>query len=287
MDLALKEAFSTRWDTHFPGAELPVAFYYTDESDRAPATESVDPFRCLIRDLAAVREGVSRRFDGESLRCGGARRYLGFEPDVMPSFAYFLSCGIPGELEGERYKQSPELVEAYLESQPVFEAPARFAVFKRWDHLDVDDQPSVVIFFARPDTLSGLFTLANFDEADPQAVIAPFGAGCGSIVYHPYRELDADPPRAVLGMFDISARPCVDRDLLTFAVPWPKFTRMVDHMDESFLITDSWHAVQARMTRRQGQTEGSDESPCAAQEAQAPQAGNTASYEDGRTRRNL
>jgi len=261
VDRALKEGFSTRWATYFPGAELPIAFYYTDQPDAAPATKSADRFRCLICDLAAVREGTSRRFDGEGLGCGGARRYLGFDPDLRPSFAYFLSCGIPGELEGERYKQSPELVEEYLESQPAFEAPDRFVVFKRWDHLEPKDEPAVIIFFARPDTLAGLFTLANFDEVDPQAVIAPFGAGCASIVYHPYRELAAECPRAVLGMFDVSARPCVDPDLLAFAIPWPKFTRMVANMGESFLVTDSWHIVKARMAGALAQTDGDAESP--------------------------
>jgi hypothetical protein len=48
-------------------------------------------------------------------------------------------------------------------------------------------------------------------------------------------------------MFDVSARPCVPPEALTFAVPWPKFVRMVDHMDESFLITRSWGQVRARM----------------------------------------
>jgi len=31
----------------------------------------------------------------------------------MPHFEYFLSCGIPGKLEGERYKKSPELVKEF------------------------------------------------------------------------------------------------------------------------------------------------------------------------------
>jgi hypothetical protein len=150
-------------------------------------------------------------------------------------------------MEGERYKRSPELVERYLESQPTFEAPARNIVFERWDNLDENGSPEVVVFFATPDVLSGLFTLANFDEVDPQAVIAPFGSGCASIVYHPYQELQSERPRAVLGMFDVSARPCVPRDVLTFAVPWPKFVDMVDQMDESFLITNSWHKVRSRI----------------------------------------
>lgn len=247
MDVNLKERFANRWRQYFPGAELPIAFYYTDDADRAGATPPEEAARCFICDLASVREGASRRFDVDTVRCGGGRRYLGFEQELRPTFAYFLSCGIPGEVEGERYKESPELVEAYLESQPAFEAPGRTLIFKRWDHLGEEDEPAVVIFFAPPDVLSGLFTLVNYDEADPQAVIAPFGSGCSSIVYHPYHELDAERPRAVLGMFDVSARPCVPEDVLTLSIPWPKFMRMVNYMDESFLIAKDWQTVRSRM----------------------------------------
>ncbi|MGD2177747.1 MAG: DUF169 domain-containing protein [Anaerolineae bacterium] len=247
MDMTLKRRFLERWSKYFPGAELPITFYYMDEETAAPPPPSREGFHCLICELAAVRKGMPRHFDVHNTRCGGARRYLGFDTRLRPTFPYFLSCGIPGEIKGERYKQSPELVEAYLETQPTFEAPASTVVFKRWDDLQEQDEPAVVVFFAPADVLSGLFTLANFDEVDPDAVIAPFGSGCSSIVYHPYRELDSQRPRAVLGMFDVSARPCVDPDVLSFAVPWPKFVRMVGHMDQSFLITRSWHQVRSRM----------------------------------------
>jgi len=247
MDIAIKQQFLKHWQTYFPGAELPIVLSYTDEAPSSDTAPSKEEFHCLICDLASVRHGASRHFDVDTLPCGGARRYLGFEPEMRPNFPYFLSCGIPGEMEGERYKRSPELVEHYLESQPSFEAPARAVLFKRWDHLDGDDAPEIVIFFATPDTLSGLFTLANFDEVDPQAVIAPFGSGCSSIVYHPYQELLSEHPRAVLGMFDVSARPCVPSDVLSFAVPWPKFRDMVAQMEESFLITKSWDKVRSRI----------------------------------------
>ena len=82
--------------------------------------------------------------------------------------------------------------------------------------MEESDQPLVIIFFAPPDVLSGLFTLANYDETESNKVIAPFGAGCGSIVYHPYHELQSKRPCAVLGMFDVSARPCVSSEVLSF-----------------------------------------------------------------------
>lgn len=248
MDLALKRHFTDRWTNYFPAAELPLALYYTGETDHASITAPPPQgFRCLICDLADVREGASRFFGAETLGCRGARRYLGFDQLLRPDFAHFLSCGIPGKIEGERYKQSPALVEQYLDTQPPFQAPAQHVVFKRWDNLLRQDDPSVIIFFAPPDILSGLFTLANFDEVDPQAVIAPFGSGCSSIAYHPYRELESLHPRAVLGLFDVSARPCVPAGILSLSIPWPKFRRMVDNMDKSFLTTESWHKVRSRM----------------------------------------
>jgi hypothetical protein len=50
-------------------------------------------------------------------------------------------------------------------------------------------------------------------------------------------------------MFDVSARPFVPAGVLTFAIPWPKFIRMVDNMEESFLITRSWEKVKDRIRR--------------------------------------
>ena len=46
--------------------------------------------------------------------------------------------------------------------------------------LEQSDDPGTIIFFATPDVLSGLFTLANYDEAEPNGVFCPFSAGCGS-----------------------------------------------------------------------------------------------------------
>ena len=48
-------------------------------------------------------------------------------------------------------------------------------------------------------------------------------------------------------MFDISARPHVTGNTLTFAVPLRRFEQMVLNMDESFLITESWQAVRNRL----------------------------------------
>ena len=247
MDMKLKDDFSARWKKFFDGSELPIIFFYSNETVSSKLVSPPAGHRCFICDLALVRKGKPLVFDIDSIACGGGKRYLGFSEEIMPNFEYFLSCGIEGKLEGERYIKSPELVRVIMEKMTAFRAPGRYIHFKRWDMLEKDDEPEVVIFFAGADILSGLFTLANFDREDASGVFAPFGSGCSSIVYYPYLEKKAEKPRAILGMFDVSARPCVADNILTFAVPFNKFRTMVDNMEESFLITESWGKVRKRI----------------------------------------
>jgi hypothetical protein len=248
MDKSLKERFLEAWGKYFGKVDLPITFFYTDREGCADLVKAPAGHRCLIADLAKARKGISLSFDVSSIGCFGGKRYVGFADALMPNFEYFLSCGIPGQLEGERYKKSPEIVREVMKINPRFQAPGRFIVFKRWDKIGEDDMPEAAIFFAPPDVLSGLFTLANFDEIEPNGVIAPFCAGCGSIVQYPYVEQTSERPRAVLGMFDVSARPFVPENLLTFSTPMKKLVTMIENMDQSFLTTGSWAKVRRRTT---------------------------------------
>ena len=247
MDIALKEKFLTLWKKYFDDAPLPIAFYYTGTPEPALIVKPGSVPRCIIGAIVKVRDGWSGAFNVDSVGCPGGKRYLGFSDKLSPDFEYFLSCGIPGKLEGERYKKTPNMVRDYMKHAPPVPAPAPFIVFKRWDRLEKADSPEVVIFFATPDVLSGLFTLAVYDESAADAVIAPFGSGCGSIVHYPYQESKSERSRAVIGLFDVSARPFVPPDVLTFAVPVSKFTRMVENMAGSFLITPSWAKIRKRI----------------------------------------
>jgi len=248
LDIKFKEDFIVLWKKFFGEAELPIAFYYTNEEGHA---ELVKPDtiarRCVIAALSLVRKGRALCFDAESIGCSGGQLCLGFRETLEPDDEYFLSYGIPGKFEGERYVKTPEIAAEWLRLMPSFKAPARFIVFKRWDSLNESDEPEVVIFFACPDVLSGLFTLANFEEAEPNDVFTPSASGCGSIVQYPFLEKDSIRPRAAIGLFDVSARPYVPENTLSFSVSMRKFERMVRNMEESFLTTNSWKAIQKRI----------------------------------------
>lgn len=246
MDINLKDKFLTLWAKFFDNADLPITFYFSDEEGGARLVEPVKNWNCLICDLAKVRKGESLAYNADSIICGGAKRYTGYNNEMNPSFRDFLSCGIEGKVKGERYKISPEIVDETQKNLALLPSKGKNLIFKRWDKLTITDNPDVIIFFAKPEILSGLFTLANFDQVDPQGVVTHFSPGCGSIIHYPYLEKDKENPKCVLGMFDPSARPCVPVNTLSFAIPMNKFIKMVAYMEESFLITPTWDKVKLR-----------------------------------------
>jgi len=168
-----------------------------------------------------------------------------FTDSMPPNFECYISHYEDGS--GERYKYYPEQVAAFWENLPRLSTKGDNLIFKQWDKLEETDEPEAVIFFANLDVLSGLFTLACFDSTAEDAVIAPFGAGCTNMVYYPYREQLNGSNRCVLGLFDPSARKRAKSDLITFAVPISKFMTIIDQMEESFLITDTWSIIQRRI----------------------------------------
>ncbi|MEG1405956.1 MAG: DUF169 domain-containing protein [Alistipes sp.] len=245
MEQLLRDRFTTLWRRYFNHAELPLTFEYVDDTRCEQPEPAFAGHRCLIGQLIKARNGRTLCLTPESISCRGAGRYLSFREGMFPGFAEFIAHNAAGN--GERYRQTPEMVTEWINSLAVLPIRGRKLIVKRWDQLCAEDQPDGVIFFAEPDVLSGLFTLAGFGDGRPDAVIAPFGAGCTSIFYLTYREQTAGTARAIIGMFDPSARKCVKNNLLSFAVPYIKFVKMIDHMEESFLSTPSWEIIQRRI----------------------------------------
>lgn len=246
MNLEKRNQFIVLWKKYFGTSELPLAGYYSPTDRGVKVVAKPSGHSCLIAQLMVARKGQALCFHPDSVNCGGGKYYLGFADRINERFACFLSNGEDGGF-CERYKQSPVLVERMLEMIPRLPVAGENLIFKRWDKLEEEDDPQFVIFFATPDTLSGLFTLACFDSNDPDAVITPFGAGCTSIIYYPYREYLEKGKRAIIGLFDPSARKCIKSDILSFALPIDRFWEIMNEMEESFLITPTWAFIQKRL----------------------------------------
>src|SRR4030042_1875798 len=108
-------------------------------------------------------------------------------------------------------------------------APATYCVFKPIEQFQSGIEPEVVAFFAPPDVLSGLFTLTNYALERTDAVFTPFGSGCGTILTYPLKEAGKEQPRAILGMFDVSARPMIEKDALTLSMPYLVFLKLLEN----------------------------------------------------------
>ena len=172
---------------------------------------------------------------------------MGFLETPRPNIEYFLSCGIPGQLEGERYIKTPEKAREYFAKVKPKRAPARYCVFKPIEKFLGHEKPEVVAFFASPDILSGLFTLTNYALERMDGIHAPFGSGCSTLLTYPLKEAEKENSCAILGMFDVSARPMVERDVVTLAMPYPLFLKLVENIEGSFLETESWKKVHERI----------------------------------------
>jgi uncharacterized protein (DUF169 family) len=229
--------------------ESPLGVHYIKDKPEG-VTAKPGVHMCIIGLLQNARKkGTTVYFDKEHFGCPGGAYYMGFLESPRPNIEYFLSCGIPGEMEGERYIKTPELARKFFEMRKPRPAPASYCVFKPIERFQDGDEPEVVIFFATPDILAGLFTLTNYSLEATDAVLTPFSSGCGSILSLPLMESKKETPRAILGMFDVSARPMVERDILTLAMPYPIFLKLLENASGSFLETESWKKVHQRIIK--------------------------------------
>jgi len=232
--------------------ESPLGIYYTNDHIEG-ITAKPGIHMCMIGLLQNARKkGETVYFDKDHFGCPGGAYYMGFRESPMPNIEYFLSCGIPGQMEGERYIKTPELAREFFSRMKPRPAPATYCVFKPIEKFEGDKKPEVVVFFAPPDNLSGLFTLTNYALERTDAVDIPFSSGCGAILTRPLKEAEQDQPRAILGMFDVSARPMVEKDILTLAMPYSIFLKLLKNVSDSFLQTESWKKVLQRIHKEQG-----------------------------------
>lgn len=216
-------------------APLPVALWY---DDTALATDCRVP-RCMIGAIRKVCGGEPLTLSEENVQCGGGGLYTAFRP--MPErVPMFVS-------ETEHYKRTPDMVRDYIAGMGIELTDKPFLNFARVDKLTSWDKVEAVLFFATPDMLSGLCTWAYYDSNAADAVVAPFASGCASAITFATTENRKGGKRCFLGMFDISARPLVPKQELSFAVPMSRFSEMLDTMGESALYQRAFSVVRRRI----------------------------------------
>jgi uncharacterized protein (DUF169 family) len=233
----------------------PVVIVLTDEKP-ANATEFVEGRRgCVVTLLTAAMKGRQVVLSRKNFGCIGGAAGLGFGnlyPHFPGGFEYFLSIGRgEGYPEGEAYKKTPELVESFLKIMPFMDIPYEYVVFKPlYDLVIGKEEPQIIVFYANPDQLSALVVLANYGRTGNDNVAIPFAAGCQSCCLLPLNEAAREQPKAIVGMIDITARPFIDADLLSFSLPFSMFQEMENNVASSFLDKPAWQKIAERISEK-------------------------------------
>lgn len=229
----------------------PVAVLFSNEKPSQALEGKAGVRSCLIPMLLAAAKGKTAAFSRSTTGCGGGTVGLGFGnayTHFPGGFNYFLSVGRgAGYPEGEAYKKTPELVDNFVECLPITDIPYEYVIFKPLSQLDSEkEMPEVIIFYVNVDQVAALTVLANYDRQGIENVMAPFCAGCHSVCLLPVQESKQEQPRAVIGLFDITVRPMVDPNMLSFAIPYKRFLEMEDNVQGSFLEKHQWLKVADR-----------------------------------------
>ena len=223
----------------------PVVVLFTDERPKAAAQFKEKKWGCVMSMLSASARGITAVFDRKTTGCmGGTTGLCLGDGSKGRDLARFLSA----ERNGLGYFKTKEVAKTHVGIHPPQDIAEKYVVFKPLSKVDpAKDKPKVVIFLANADQVSALYVLAHYDRKGGEAVAVPFGSGCSAICLLPYLESKKRRPRAILGGMDVSARPWLDRDALTFAVPFPMFLKMEADVPGSFLERESWVHLKERI----------------------------------------
>ncbi|MBG0791414.1 MAG: DUF169 domain-containing protein [Desulfovibrionaceae bacterium] len=209
-------------------------------------------FSCVMGNIWLARKKKGAAFiSSEEYGCPGGVYYCSMMKPHLRFIEHYVSTGYEGTpLHGERYMPNPDAMRAFMLRVNPREAPGKYCIFKPLSQFSDGQEPEFVIFFARPEVLSGLFTQAVFTTGDMECVVSPFGAGCTNMISWPLYYKEKGEEKAVIGGFDPSARKFMKTDELTFTVSLGFYEKMLAALPESMFTHETdWRSVRKKVDR--------------------------------------
>lgn len=224
----------------------PVAILQSDTPIEGAVTPKEGIWTCVAAMVVAASRGKSVMYYLENTGCLGGKTGLGFQDYPHGWIENYLSDG-GGKLEdSEFYKKTVDHACAFIDGIERTDGK-KYLIMKPLEDITADEKPLAVIFLVNADQLSGLITLANYDTMTQDNVKMLFGAGCTQSILYPMQEERNGGSHCFIGMTDPSARKCLDKDLLAFAMPFSRFLTLEQEVNNSFLTKATWQKVSSRI----------------------------------------
>jgi len=161
MDTGFRDTFIRLWSEYFPDSDLPVTFDITDNTRDIPHAPAPDGWRCLVCDLHKSA-GVHRCFLMRPQSPAPAGRSLpGSQGREVLNSGISCRTERKGWSAGSGTKKRRNWSMRPPSGWKAIPHRER-SLFRRWDKLDEQDTPEVVIFFARPEVLKRPFHAREF-----------------------------------------------------------------------------------------------------------------------------
>lgn len=223
----------------------PVAIFRLDEKPENGSGFKEGKPRCVIPILNAASKGHSAIYDEANAICMGAKSGLGFRRNQLGYMENFLSTGTENK-EGERYKKTPELAANFITNLPEIKSQ-NYVVFRPLSALGDNEVPDIMVFLVNADQLSALVQFANYDKPTQDNVRVEFASGCQQSILLALVEAKSQSQKCVIGMTDPSARLYIDKNLLSFSIPYKRFLELESQVDGSFLTQKTWLQIKERI----------------------------------------
>ncbi|MGE4552722.1 MAG: DUF169 domain-containing protein [Desulfovibrionaceae bacterium] len=242
----------TKPDTAYgPKVGTPISRELED-AGKIDMQEVMKTFSCVMGNVWLARKKRAAAFiSTEEYGCVGGAYYCSMMKPHLRFIEHYVSTGFEGTpLQGERYMPNPDAMRKFLLRVNPRKAPGKYCIFKPLSQFTGGEEPEFVIFFARPEVLTGLFVQAVFATGDMDCVVSPFGAGCTGLLGWPLYYKEKGLEKAVLGGLDPSARKFMKTDELTFTVSLGFYEKMLAALPESMFTHETdWRSVRKKVER--------------------------------------